>query len=162
MTDEEFEKIMKRHINSVLRLAYSYLKSMAEAEDAAQEVFLSLFCSKTAFHSHIEEKAWLMKVTVNTCINRLRSPWFSRRTGSDIPEDIMEDFPENEKEALMEVMSLPEKYRTVIHLFYYEGYSVREIAKITGVAESTVRTRLQRGRERLRLVLTDRQEAAVI
>lgn len=151
MTEEEFEIIMRRQINSVLRLACSYLKCRAEAEDCAQEVFLKLYRSEISFDSQKEERAWLLTVTANICKNRLRSPWFSRRADRDIPEDMADDFPDEEKTALAEVMKLPEKYRTPVHLFYCEEYSVKEISEITGVKESTIRTRLQRGRELLRI-----------
>ena len=75
----------------------------------------------------------------------------------EIPEDMAADLPEEEMSALAEVMKLPEKYRTPVHLFYCEGYSVREISGITGIKESTIRTRLQRGRELLRLSVTGKE-----
>lgn len=153
MTDSEFEIIMRRQVNSVLRLACAYLKCYAEAEDAAQEVFIKLYRTEISFDSPKEERAWLLKVTANLCKNRLRTPWFSRRADMDIPEEMTADFPEEEKTALTEVMKLPEKYRTPIHLFYCEEYSVREISEITGIKESTIRTRLQRGRELLRIAV---------
>lgn len=154
MTEGEFEIIMRRQINSVLRLACSYLKCRAEAEDCAQEVFLKLYCTDISFGSEKEERAWLLTVTANICKNRLRSPWFSRRADMEIPEDMASDLPDEEKSALSEVMKLPEKHRTPVHLFYCEEYSVREISEITGIKESTIRTRLQRGRELLRLSVT--------
>lgn len=154
MTEGEFEIIMRRQINSVLRLACSYLKCRAEAEDCTQEVFLKLYCTDVSFGFEKEERAWLLTVTANICRNRLRSPWFSRRADMEIPEDMASDLPDEEKSALSEVMKLPEKYRTPVHLFYCEEYSVREISEITGIKESTVRTRLQRGRELLRLSVT--------
>lgn len=158
MTDTEFEKIMQRQINSVLRLACAYLKCFAEAEDTAQEVFLKLYRSEVSFDTPKEERAWLLKVTANLCRNHLRSPWYSKRADMDIPEEITADFPDEEKTALTEVMKLPEKYRTPIHLFYCEEYSVKEISEITGIKESTVRTRLQRGRELLRLTVSPNRE----
>lgn len=157
MTDGEFEIIMRRQINSVLRLACSYLKCRAEAEDCAQEVFLKLYSTDISFGSEKEERAWLLTVTANFCKNRLRSPWFSRRAETEIPEDMAADMPEEERSALAEVMKLPEKYRTPVHLFYFEEYSVREISEITGIKESTIRTRLQRGRELLRLSVTGKE-----
>ena len=75
----------------------------------------------------------------------------------EIPEDMAADLPDEEKSALSEVMKLPEKYRTPVHLFYCEEYSVREISEITGIKESTIRTRLQRGRELLRLSVTEKE-----
>jgi RNA polymerase sigma-70 factor (ECF subfamily) len=158
MTDTEFETVMRRQIDHVLRLACSYLKCLAEAEDAAQEVFLKLYRTKISFESPKDERAWLLTVTSNICKNRLRSPWFSRRADTEHLPEITEDFPEEEKTALAEVMALPEKYRIPIHLFYCEEYSVKEISKITGIKESTVRTRLQRGRELLRIAIPERKD----
>lgn len=177
MNKEEYENAVNRRLDMVVRLAYTYLKSFAEAEDAAQEVFLRLFKEDISFDSAEAEKAWLIRVTANYCINRRRLAWFSRRDHRDIADvistdivstdvisaDIASDIGTDEfacvemsgsEQAVLEaVMSLPLKYRTVIHLYYYEEYSVKEISQLTGVKESTVRTRLQRGRERLRAAL---------
>ncbi len=150
MTDSEFEIIMRRQADSVLRLACAYLKCLAEAEDAAQEVFLKLYRTDISFDTQRDERAWLLKVTANLCKNRLRSPWFAKRADGDIPEDTAAELPCEEQSALAAVLRLPEKYRTPVHLFYCEEYSVKEISEITGIKESTVRTRLQRGRELLR------------
>ena len=167
MNKEEYENAVNRRLDMVVRLAYTYLKSFAEAEDAAQEVFLRLFKEDISFDSAEAEKAWLIRVTANYCINRRRLAWFSRRDHRDIADvisiDIVSDIGTDEfahvemsgsEQAVLEaVMSLPLKYRTAIHLYYYEEYSVKEISQLTGVKESTVRTRLQRGRERLRAAL---------
>lgn len=172
MNKEEYENAVNRRLDMVVRLAYTYLKNFAEAEDAAQEVFLRLFKEDISFDSAETEKAWLIRVTANYCINRRRLAWFSRRDHRDIADivstdvistDIASDIGSDEfahvemsgsEQAVLEaVMSLPLKYRTAIHLYYYEEYSVKEISQLTGVKESTVRTRLQRGRERLRAAL---------
>lgn len=167
MNKEEYENAVNRRLDMVVRLAYTYLKSFAEAEDAAQEVFLRLFKEDISFDSAEAEKAWLIRVTANYCINRRRLAWFSRRDHRDIADvisaDVVSDIGTNEfacvemsgsEQAVLEaVMSLPLKYRTAIHLYYYEEYSVKEISQLTGVKESTVRTRLQRGREQLRAAL---------
>lgn len=167
MNKEEYENAVNRRLDMVVRLAYTYLKSFAEAEDAAQEVFLRLFKEDISFDSAEAEKAWLIRVTANYCINRRRLAWFSRRDHRDIADVISADVVSNigsdefacvemsgsEQAVLEAVMSLPLKYRTAIHLYYYEEYSVKEISQLTGVKESTVRTRLQRGRERLRAAL---------
>ena len=150
MNKEEYENAVNRRLDMVVRLAYTYLKSFAEAEDAAQEVFLRLFKEDISFDSAEAEKAWLIRVTANYCINRRRLAWFSRRDHRDIADVEMSG---SEQAVLEAVMSLPLKYRTAIHLYYYEEYSVKEISQLTGVKESTVRTRLQRGRERLRAAL---------
>lgn len=167
MNKEEYENAVNRRLDMVVRLAYTYLKSFAEAEDAAQEVFLRLFKEDISFDSAEVEKAWLIRVTANYCINRRRLAWFSRRDHRDIADvisaDVVSDIGSDEfahvemsgsEQAVLEaVMSLPLKYRTAIHLYYYEEYSVKEISQLTGVKESTVRTRLQRGREQLRAAL---------
>lgn len=167
MNKEEYENAVNRRLDMVVRLAYTYLKSFAEAEDAAQEVFLRLFKEDISFDSAEAEKAWLIRVTANYCINRRRLAWFSRRDHRDIADvisaDVVSDIGSDEfacvemsgsEQAVLEaVMSLPLKYRTAIYLYYYEEYSVKEISQLTGVKESTVRTRLQRGRERLRAAL---------
>jgi len=150
MTDSEFELIMRRQICSVLRLACSYLKCRAEAEDAAQEVFLRLYRSPVSFETEKDERAWLLTVTANICKNILRSPRIKGRCEADISALVTEDISDSEKAALEAVMKLPEKYRTPVHLFYCEGYSVKEISQVTGIKESTVRTRLQRARKLLR------------
>ena len=162
LNKEEYENAVNRRLDMVVRLAYTYLKSFAEAEDAAQEVFFRLFKEDISFDSAEAEKAWLIRVTANYCINRRRLAWFSRRDHRDIA-DVVSDIGSDEfacvemsgsEQAVLEaVMSLPLKYRTAIHLYYYEEYSVKEISQLTGVKESTVRTRLQRGRERLRAAL---------
>lgn len=156
MDREEFESTVNRRLDMVVRLAFTYLKSFTEAEDTAQEVFFRLFRKNMSFASPEAEKAWLIRVTANYCINRRHTAWFSRRCDTD-PESLEitegECFTEREQTVLGAVMSLPLKYRTAIHLFYYEDYSVKEIAALTGTKESTVRTRLQRGRERLRAIL---------
>lgn len=154
MTDTEFENVMRRQIDSVLRLACSYLKCRAEAEDAAQEVFLKLYRTDIRFETPKDERAWLLTVTANICRNLLRSPRFARRCDAEFESgEAYEEFPDEEKAAISEVFRLPEKYRTPIHLFYIEEYSVKEISEITGVKQSTVRTRLQRGRELLRIAI---------
>jgi len=93
------------------------------------------------------EKAWLIMVTVNLCNSRLRSPWRKRR------EPLLDSYPAAEpeqRELLEHVLSLPPKYRAVIHLFYYEGYPVKDIAELTGQKESTIRSLLTRARQKLK------------
>lgn len=149
MKDKDFSEIMNRRINMVLRLACAYVGIYSEAEDITQDVFLKLYTSEKSFETAEEEKAWLIRVTINRCINRKRSGWFSKNLPltDTLPAD---DFPHEEREVLDAVLRLPEKYRPIVHLFYYEDYSVKEISALTGINESTVRTRLQRARAILR------------
>jgi len=124
----------------------------AEAEDILQEVFIRVLEKKPVFQSPEHEKAWLIRVTVNQCKSRLRSTWW-RKT-----EPLLDTYPAktNEQEYLIDsVMALPTKYRVVIHLFYYEGYSTKEIAEITQQKEPTVRSLLTRARKKLQSLLKE-------
>ena len=142
----ELEEVMGRYQTMVFRLAYSYTRSRADAQDMCQEVFLRYFCSRPPFASEEHRRAWLLRVTVNRCKTHLTS-WWVRRT---VPLDDRIPMPEPEPLALDEALrQLAEKDRLVIHLFYYEECSTREIAKMMRTTEGAVRTRLTRARQRL-------------
>ena len=142
----ELEEVMKRYQNMVFRLAYSYTLSRSDAQDLCQEVFLRYFCSRPPFASEEHRRAWLLRVTVNSCKNHLSS-WWVRRT---VPLDDRIPMPEPEYLALDEALrQLVEKDRLVLHLFYYEDCSTRQIAKLMRTTEGAVRTRLTRARQRL-------------
>ena len=142
----ELEEVMKRYQNMVFRLAYSYTRSRSDAQDLCQEVFLRYFCSPPPFASEEHRRAWLLRVTVNSCKNHLSS-WWVRRT---VPLDDRIPMPEPEYLALDEALrQLVEKDRLVLHLFYYEDCSTRQIAKLMRTTEGAVRTRLTRARQRL-------------
>ncbi len=142
----ELEEAMGRYQTMVFRLAYSYTRSRSDAQDICQEVFLRYFCRRPPFTSEEHRRAWLLRVTVNRCKNHLGS-WWVRRT---VPLDDRIPMPEPEYQELDEVLrQLPEKDRLVIHLFYYEECSTREIAKLMHCTEGAVRTRLTRARQRL-------------
>jgi RNA polymerase sigma-70 factor (ECF subfamily) len=142
----ELEEVMGRYQTMVFRLAYSYTRSRADAQDLCQEVFLRYFCSRPPFASEEHRRAWLLRVTVNRCKTHLTS-WWVRRT---VPLDDRIPMPEPEPLALDEASrQLAEKDRLVIHLFYYEECSTREIARMMRTTEGAVRTRLTRARQRL-------------
>lgn len=149
------EEVLKKYGNSILRLAFSYLKSIADAEDILQETLLKYIQKSMEYESEEHEKAWLFRVAANLCKNRLKSPW--RRNdelSEDIPVGDMEN-PCEQSEVLTAVMKLPVKYREVIHLFYYEDYSSAEISRILKKPDSTVRTLLARGRGILKEALKE-------
>lgn len=154
MENREFEPIARRYMDMVFRLAFSYMKSASDADDVTQNVLLRLLRNTKPFASEEHARFWLVRVTVNECKRALRSPW--RRTG-DIEEYANELHFETQEhsELFYAVMELPEKYRTAIYLYYYEDYSTDEIAQITGTPAATVRTRLRRGRELLRVGLEE-------
>lgn len=142
----ELEEVMGRYQTMVFRLAYSYTRSRSDAQDLCQEVFLRYFCSRPPFASEEHRRAWLLRVTVNRCKTHLTS-WWVRRT---VPLDDRIPMPEPEPLALDEALrQLAEKDRLVIHLFYYEECSTREIARMMRTTEGAVRTRLTRARQRL-------------
>ncbi len=132
---------------TVVKTAFSYLKNTADAEDITQEVFLALMQKKPDIANQEHLKAWLIRVTINKCKNYLKSGWF--RSNNPVPED-MPYLPQEENELLHAVLALDIKYRLPIHLFYYEGYSIKEIAKILEEREATIGTRLARGRKILK------------
>lgn len=152
MPREQIENALKKHGARVLHLAYSYLRRTADAEDILQDTMLIYLQKAPVFESEEHEKAWLLRVAANLCKNRLRSPW-SRM--SEIPEDYPgEGIPEESLALYESVNALPEKYREVIHLFYYEDFFTAQIAYILGKKESTVRSLLFRARALLREQLT--------
>lgn len=136
--------ILKTHGNSILRLAYSYLHNLTDAEDVLQDTLLRFLQKQPVLESPEHEKAWLFRVTINICKNRLREKWFKR---TELPETLAAPSPaEEESEVTEAVLALPVKYREVIHLFYYEEYSTGAIAALLHKNESTVRSLLRRGR----------------
>ena len=150
MERELFTLAVQQYQNMVFRIALQYFADPDDADDAVQEVFLRLFQRKTGFDSEEHMKHWLMRVTVNHCKDILKSPWRRRRVEIESAEDLPV-FDKPEQMALFqEVMSLSEKYRTVLYLFYYEELTVKEIASVLKLRQSAVTTRLSRARALLK------------
>lgn len=135
------------------------MKRHADAEDVSQEVFVRLLKYEPQFENKEHEKAWFIKTTVNLCRDIMKSKWNSTTVSIEkIPEQEKAYFrlPDTkEDETLWEVLELPGKYRDCLYFFYYEDYSIKEIAKILGMPENTVKTNLKRGREALKKRLAD-------
>ena len=143
------EQLVKENENRLYRAALAILGDRHEAEDAVQDAFVKYLEKAPA---QLENSAaWLMRVLVNGCKSRLRLGW--RRVGP-LP-DTLPAPREEEREELEELYALSPEDRAVIHLFYYEGYSTGEIARITGQLPGTVRSRLSRAREKLRHMLSE-------
>lgn len=155
MTDQRFREAVELYGDMVFRLAYSYLKNRADAEDVMQEALLKLYTERKDFESPDHEKHWLIRVAVNECRKLLRSPW-RRRTGplDEIEEAAAFDRPA-QSELFRQVMALPPKYRAAVYLYYYEGYSVKETAALLGAKASTVQTWLMRARGQLQIKLKE-------
>lgn len=147
----DIEAVYRRHIGTVYRLCYSFLGSAAEAEDAAQAVFLSLVEHPRAFNDAEHEKAWLITCAQNRCRDVLRSARVSRR--GEMPDEIPDERRGYVGDAFEAVLTLPEKYKTCVYLHYYEGYKTAEIAAMTGTPASTVRSYLSEARALLRSML---------
>ena len=146
-TNESIDSVISLYSDMVYRLAFSHTGSKSDADDIFQEVFLQTVRKKPVFDSEEHEKAWLLRVTLNCLKNHWRMAW--RR--HDTPLDDRIPFPEPEDSALDEALwRLTPKYRTAVHLFYCEGYTAEEIARMSGEKPSTIRTRLTRARAQLR------------
>ena len=119
ITDEYIRNLVDKYGNMILRLSYTYMKSQADAEDAVQEVFLKIIDKKPAFNDSEHEKSWIIRATINICKNKHKSFW-NKNVGSidGIKELPCFDKYTEDSDVLKAVMSLPEKYRTVIHLYY--------------------------------------------
>jgi len=146
-------RIVQTYQSSLLRLAFAYVKNTQDAEDIAQDVFVAFFRASPAFSSAEHEKAYLLRAAINRCKNHFKAAWIKNRrplpeTFSETPYDEASDSP-----VLSCVLTLEEKYRMPIHLHYYEGYSIAEIAGILGEKPATIGTRLSRGREALKAII---------
>ncbi len=150
MEQSEFQAAVVQYQDMVYRIALHQFGVPQDAEDAVQEVFLHLYMEKKPFESGGHLRRWLIRVSINVCKDALKSPWRKRRVPMEaIPDQPVFDRPE-ERELYQAVMSLPEKYRTVLDLFYYEELSTKEIAALLGLRQSAVTTRLSRAREQLK------------
>lgn len=150
-----FLLIADRYKDTVYRIALNYFGNKYDAEDTVQEVFMKLYTSNKQFESQDHIRNWLIRVTINMCKNTLRMPWRNRSVELDDLAESIAFEQQEQSELFMSVMSLPEKYRTILYLFYYEEYSVKEISKMLTLKESAVTTRLSRARNQLKLTLTE-------
>lgn len=150
-TDKEFAEIYQRNVSRIYKLSYIYLRNSADAEDAVQSVFLKVLQSNVDFNDYDHEKAWLITTTKNHCKDILKSWWKRKRVDLEkLPEIASHDEYIQERAIIEKLLTLPEKYRVVLYLYYLEDYSVKEISELLVRNESTIRSQLQRGRERLK------------
>ena len=159
MERTDYIEAVDAYANTVYRVAYSYCRNESDAQDIAQNVFLKLFQSDMGFHDTEHMRRWLIRVTVNESKNLCTSFWKKNiipLENSDFDQVSVEQFPYKESSDLYHaVMKLPHKYRVVIHLYYYEDYSVREIANILKRKETTIQTQLMRARKKLKAMLKE-------
>jgi len=151
-----FEEVYERRFDMIYRVCFSYLKNTADAEDAVSQVFEKLLKYGTAFKDIEHEKAWLLRTAINQCKDFLKS-W--RRSLENIDDyknlEATDTFPDNA--LLKTVLGLPERYKDVIYLYYYEGYSTAEVAHILNKPQSTIRSHMREARILLKGVLENEE-----
>lgn len=151
--NERATALLDRHGESILRLAYSYLHNQSDAEDILQDTLIQYLRTSPTLESPAHEKAWLLRVAGNLSKNLLRAQGY--RQADQLEETLVAQEREDLSYVWEAVKALPVPYREAIHLFYYEGYSTAQIAQILDQKESTVRSRLKRGREKLKPLLEE-------
>lgn len=149
-SEQEVNSAIDRYADLVRRLCMIHLKNHADAEDIFQTVFLKYAMSDQPFQSTEHEKAWMIRVTINACRDLLRSFFRSRTVSLDALVEQAAQIPEDHWEVLEAVLSLPQKYRDVIYLHYYEDYTAAQIGGILHKNTNTIYTLLTRGRQLLR------------
>lgn len=148
----DIQDVFNRQFERVYRVAMIYTKNAADAEDAAQSVFLKYIERTPEFADENHEKAWFITATRNQCKDMLRSFWHRGVDLGEIPEQSDESGHDT---VLSVLMNLTPKHREVLYMYYYEGYSVREISRILNRKESTVQTQLAAGRKKLKPLLIE-------
>ncbi len=159
MEKELLEELYHRYGQEIYRYLYAICRNRLMAEDIMQDVLLSLIKRSDPFETEEHERAWILRITINKCKNHLKSSRIKNTISLDDTENeavrkmhnsVSESFTEEESYVMDAVLALPEKYRTPIHLFYYDGYSIKEIAQILKKKPATVGTLLARGRNMLK------------
>lgn len=155
----EFREFYDRQVKRVYRLAMVLMGNISDAEDVTQTVFLKAWEKKPDFRDSDHEIAWILTTTRNQCKDIHKS--FYRRKRTDLenaPEPQVTLETQMDSEIWEALQSLTEKYRMVLYLYYYEGYSVRELSVILGRRESTLQTQLATGRKQMKSLLESKGE----
>ncbi len=149
------EMLVERYHQNLFAVAFNVCKNREDAEEVVQDAFIQYHLKRLDFQSEEHIRAWLIRVTINKAKNAARTFWRRHRTSLEETMAAL-NFNDQESERLFEaVMALPQKYRIVVHLFYYEDYSVHEMAELLSLSESNVKTRLSRARAMLRDTLKE-------
>ena len=149
-SEQEVNRAVERYADMVRRLCMLHLKNAADTEDIFQNVFLKYVLRSMPFESEAHEKAWFIRVTINACKDLLKSFFRSRTVSLDEVAQLPAETPPDHREVLEAVLSLPPKYKDVVYLHYYEGYTAPEISRMLGKNVNTVYTRLNRSKQLLR------------
>ena len=152
--DSHFITLAETYSQSLAKLAFTYMKNMTEAENIVQDVFLTYYQKKPEFKSAEHERAWLIRSVINRCKNQLKSVWHKQRT--ELSETIPAKNTFSHSGIVEAVLLLKEKYRTPLHLYYFEDCSIRETAEILGISESAASKRISRAREKLKAIMNEK------
>lgn len=148
LSERELSDIYHRNVDAVYRLCYSMMKNAADTEDAVQDTFLRLISHGKSFENERHERAWLIVTASNLCKDRLKH-WWRKNTGLE-DQPLAAPQSDEDREVLLAVLALPDAYKTVVYMYYYEGYSAHEISELLSCTEGTVRSRLTRARRKLK------------
>ncbi|WP_242840376.1 RNA polymerase sigma factor [Ruminococcus albus] len=151
--EQHLREVMDRHGNRILRLAYSYVHNMQDAEEILQDTLIKMLDSAPDFESEEHEKAWLIRVAANLSKNRIE--YNKLRDTDELNDELVAEQRDDLTFVWEAVKELPDNYREVIHLFYEEGYQTDEIAEILGETGANIRTRLKRARAKLKEILKE-------
>lgn len=155
MNDSDFEAYAEKYSDTIYRIAFNYLKNRSDSEDVLQNVLIRFYRSRDKLVNDRHIKAWLIRVAVNESKRLLAAN--ARRGEQSLSECAGMLYPDDtdSRELFSEVMRLPQKYRDVLYLCYYEGYTAEEIAAMLHKSPSAIRSRLSRARQKLKIVLED-------
>ena len=151
-TGKEITEIYNRQVDTVYRICFSFMKNVPETEDMVQETFLRLISSPVVFQSEAHEKAWLIVTASNLCRDTLKK-WWRKTENIDDPTLGLKQPPFEINEVLAAILELPHDQKTVVYMYYYEGYSTADIASYLRCPRATVRSRLSRARKNLKMKL---------
>ena len=155
---QPLQELIEHYQRNLYAVAFNVCKNAEDAEDAVQDTFLQYYMSKKEFESEAHIRAWLLRVAINRAKNANLTFWKKHKVPLEDNMERMTFETEEAKNLFTVVMNLPEKYRIVIHLFYYEDYPIAEIAKILNLSQSNVKVRLSRGRAMLKNQLQEEWE----
>ncbi len=149
-SEVEVNHAVEQYADMVRRVCFCHLKNQADTEDVFQNVFLKYMLYDKPFNDEEHEKAWLLRVTINSCKDFLKSFFRGNTIPLEMIKEMEAEVPQDHREVLEAVLSLPDKYKDAVYLHYYEGYSAAEIGRILGKKENTVYSLLSRGRRILK------------
>ena len=154
-TEKQYNKIVENYSDMIFRIAYQYLYNKYDAEDIVQEVFVKLLSRKVIFKDEEHVKSWLIRVTINQCLDYKKS--LAKRSTVSI-ENMEIPFEHKEEGILEELQLLKEDERNILYLYYYEGYKIKEIAKILKQKQNTINSKLTRARKKLKEIMEVKNE----